>query len=359
MTQTSLPPQKPTSSGSKLNRLLKRLTRKGDLVTLGPSEWKVTCPVHNDTGPSLAVTVASGRILLHCHAGCQTKAILEAIGLKWADLFDPELHGTAGSHPSRRKARHEVPKDLVAFRHEVYSALLERLTLSFDDLADLRRRGLNDMTIEGNGYRTLNPNAAAWAAKHLVERFGEEIYRLVPGFTNERSLKGDPRLMITRGLVVPVRNLQGQIIGVQVRVGDADAKYKWLSSSFCRSGAPCHVPVFRAPVSVIRVTEGPLKADIAQYLDRSVMCLGVAGVTQAFEALKVLNELSSVSEVRCCFDADIWDGKHEGAAELLRKFNTAVAEKWPVALELWDVNDAKGIDDLLVKGLKPRVIRGE
>src|SRR5262249_38276734 len=46
------------------------------------------CPAHPDRGPSLSVTrAADGRWLLHCHAGCETAAVLRAAGLEWADLF--------------------------------------------------------------------------------------------------------------------------------------------------------------------------------------------------------------------------------------------------------------------------------
>jgi len=52
-------------------------------------DYAVRCPAHEDTSPSLSVTVGSdGRVLLHCHAGCDLAAILTAIGLRPADLFE-------------------------------------------------------------------------------------------------------------------------------------------------------------------------------------------------------------------------------------------------------------------------------
>jgi hypothetical protein len=50
--------------------------------------WMVTCPAHGDRTPSLHVTEGrDGRILLHCHAGCDVDAVVAADGLGPADLY--------------------------------------------------------------------------------------------------------------------------------------------------------------------------------------------------------------------------------------------------------------------------------
>jgi len=46
------------------------------------------CPAHEDSRASLSVTEAGdGRLLVHCHAGCEPQAICAALGVKLADLF--------------------------------------------------------------------------------------------------------------------------------------------------------------------------------------------------------------------------------------------------------------------------------
>jgi hypothetical protein len=46
------------------------------------------CPAHEDREPSLAVAEGEGgRVLLTCRAGCPTPAVLERLGLGWADLM--------------------------------------------------------------------------------------------------------------------------------------------------------------------------------------------------------------------------------------------------------------------------------
>lgn len=55
----------------------------------GSGRWKARCPAHNDNTPSLSVSDGKdGRVMLKCHAGCETSAIVTALGLELRDLFD-------------------------------------------------------------------------------------------------------------------------------------------------------------------------------------------------------------------------------------------------------------------------------
>jgi len=68
-----------------LQKLLERLQG----VRPTGSGFAARCPNHDDQHASLAIAVEDGRILLHCHAGCDTEAVCKAIGLKLSDLFPP------------------------------------------------------------------------------------------------------------------------------------------------------------------------------------------------------------------------------------------------------------------------------
>lgn len=50
-------------------------------------QYQALCPAHDDTKPSLSIRLTDDRVLLHCHAGCDTKDVLSAIGLTFADLY--------------------------------------------------------------------------------------------------------------------------------------------------------------------------------------------------------------------------------------------------------------------------------
>jgi hypothetical protein len=72
-----------------LEKLLDRLER----VTKSGSDFKALCPAHDDRTPSLSISESDGgRVLVHCHAGCKTQDVLNAIGLDMRDIM-PESNG--------------------------------------------------------------------------------------------------------------------------------------------------------------------------------------------------------------------------------------------------------------------------
>lgn len=50
--------------------------------------FKALCPAHPDRSPSLSIKEGDdGRVLLHCFAGCEVRAVVAALGLQMTDLF--------------------------------------------------------------------------------------------------------------------------------------------------------------------------------------------------------------------------------------------------------------------------------
>lgn len=62
------------------------LTRFEAPKTVG-SGYQVRCPAHDDKKASLSVSNGGGKILVHCHAGCDAQRIVDKLGLKISDLF--------------------------------------------------------------------------------------------------------------------------------------------------------------------------------------------------------------------------------------------------------------------------------
>ena len=50
-------------------------------------EMRALCPCHDDSDPSVAIKDGDSGVLVKCRAGCDTKAIVSAWGLKMSDLF--------------------------------------------------------------------------------------------------------------------------------------------------------------------------------------------------------------------------------------------------------------------------------
>jgi hypothetical protein len=66
-------------------------------VTQRGESFTALCPAHPDRNPSLSGKQGDIRVVLTCHAGCQEDAILDALDLKKADLFDDKPNGNAAN----------------------------------------------------------------------------------------------------------------------------------------------------------------------------------------------------------------------------------------------------------------------
>lgn len=72
-------------------RLKNALIKNGlEVKTLSNTSFMAQCPAHDDNNPSLSVTDnrQGGNTLIYCHAGCEYKDVLGALGLSPSDLYD-------------------------------------------------------------------------------------------------------------------------------------------------------------------------------------------------------------------------------------------------------------------------------
>jgi hypothetical protein len=252
-----------------------------------------------------------------------------------------------------------APVDIL---HQVYHAVLQSLRLSPQHRAQLTQRGLCDQDISFRQYRSLPREGRAALAKQLVERFGETTCARVPGlYIREQEQRRWWSLAGAPGLVIPVRNAACQVIALMVRSDDPDAesRYSAISSKKYQGpspGSPIHIPLIEsATSSVIRLTEGFLKADIATTLS-GLHTIGLPGVSMwasAFPFLKTLHHPA----IHLAFDMDACRNLQVALA-LRQAARTLQAEGFRVHLEIWDEVDGKGIDDLLAAGHTPTVLTG-
>jgi|SRR5580704_918874 hypothetical protein len=70
-----------------------------DARRVGAGKWMARCLGHPDLDPSLSIHEGrDGRTVLHCFAGCSVESVLQAAGLRMADLFP-------GPPPTAQQAR--------------------------------------------------------------------------------------------------------------------------------------------------------------------------------------------------------------------------------------------------------------
>lgn len=88
----------------------------------GAGRWMARCPAHADRTASLSVKeLDDSRILMNCFGGCGTEDVLDAIGLRFSDLFPERLPGI-GLPPVRGSL---TPRELLeVLHHEVTVAAL-------------------------------------------------------------------------------------------------------------------------------------------------------------------------------------------------------------------------------------------
>lgn len=199
----------------------------------------------------------------------------------------------------------ECPITDIRVRDATYRALLSKLTLAPDHMANLLGRGLSDKVIVQNLYRT-TPVLGEKALAKLLRAEGLYVAG-VPGFYRDDD--GDWTLVASqRGILIPVRNQEGLIAGLQIRRDNVKRrKFRWLSSCERNDGCGAKGCIHIAgPVRErMLLIEGPIKADVVHHLTgQSLIAVpGVNALTQLEPALCELRELG-LRSVMTCFDMD-------------------------------------------------------
>lgn len=260
--------------------------------------------------------------------------------------MDDEGNFTVAS-PKRRVfavASCECPITDVDTRHETYSALLNILTLASDHKDNLLKRGLSSEVIEKNQYRT----TPAVGMTALAKQLQSEGYYLagVPGFYH---IKDGTWSFIkeSRGIMIPVRNADGKIQGLQVRRDNLTRrKFRWISSVGKQDGTPAEGWIHLAgpPQESIILTEGPLKADVIHSLTgQTVLAVpGVNSLSQLDYALEYMKE-QGTQQIMTAFDMDYMSNPHVQSAyhELAVRLSKM---RFHYGTYLWDPK-YKGLDD--------------
>lgn len=244
----------------------------------------------------------------------------------------------------------EYPITDVETRHNTYTAMLSKLTLANDHNENLKNRGLKDEEIERLGYKTTPVMGATAIARQLQS---DGLYLAgVPGFyrteTGAWTFSHEHR-----GILIPVRDCNEKIQGLQIRLDKTEKrKFRWFSSTDrkdgCRSEGWTHLA--GEPSESIIITEGPMKADVINALTGYTV-LAVPGV-QSLKHLEVaLLELKEkgLKDVMTAFDMDFLINPHvqNGFDNLLQLLDD---NDLTFGTYLWD-SRYKGLDDYIWQGL--------
>ena len=191
-------------------------------------------------------------------------------------------------------------------RHAAYADMLEHLTLLDRHGENLLGRGLSEERIRQNQYRSMPETARGRRLlAGLLRSQGHELLGL-PGF---RTYYDEWTLSGPNGFLIPVRNKDGLIQGLKIRLDDESVpnrKYRWFSSRDMTGGTRSYSWVHVTGDTRKKrayLTEGPLKGDVASFLARDALFVCIGGVN-ALGGLKDTIRDLGVTEVVEAMDMD-------------------------------------------------------
>ena len=287
--------------------------------TLTRSEVEASCPFCGDHGVGkyhlfLNSSTDQYRCVLCGAQGNSVTLYARVMGLSNREAFQElEEGGNVYPMPKQPDSQYtEAAPRKLSERSEVYSTMLDLLTLSDRHRENLIGRGLSEKRIERNQYRSMPETEKGRRLLADVLRSCGCDLSGIPGF---RTRYGEWTLAGPSGFLIPVRNKEGLIQGLKIRLDDeADPgrKYRWLSSrdmpNGTRSYSWIHVTGNTASKRAY-LTEGPLKGDVASFLDNDALFVCIGGVN-AIHGLKetVLN--LGVTELVEAMDMDQTTNPH-------------------------------------------------
>lgn len=130
------------------------LSRLEGVKRTAADRWLAKCPLHDDRHASFGVKLTDdGAILMHCFAGCDTGAILAAIGLSFNDLFPPRTAREIDPTKPRLKTPRFSARELLAtliFESTVLALAIEYLQNGIElSEADAARVAQAKVAIDG------------------------------------------------------------------------------------------------------------------------------------------------------------------------------------------------------------------
>ena len=327
-----------------------------DSRTLRRKEVEASCPFCGDHGPgkyhlSLNTDTDQYRCNLCGAHGNSVSLYARIKGICNKEAYLELAHESKVyplPQPPSPKTQERQPCSLEQ-RHAVYSDMLAHLTLLPKHGENLLERGLSEERIRRNEYRSMpETERGRRLLADLLRSHGHDLHG-IPGF---RTYYGDWTLSGPNGFLIPVRNKDGLIQGLKIRLDDAqqaNRKYRWLSSRNLPSGTRSYSWVHVTGNTQSKrafLTEGPLKGDVASFLAQDALFICIGGVNALNGLNDTVRELG-VREVVEAMDMDQMTNPNVRSAILTMRKEVRKIPGIRYSKYTW--NPAyKGVDDYLL-----------
>lgn len=360
---------------------------------LDAEQIDIHCPFCGHDGYHLNINLRKGQFVCpHCKTqggvmrlyayytrgtSCDFDAIKRDIRKELTERIDRPTYGKQAA-PARSGWKEIKPADDETL-DRTYRALLRisGFALSEKHREALCSRGLSDQTIERNGYRTIpyeyQIQSSVWK-KFMDTKLKEALKQ--PKYKNMQQkeivygravaqtlleygcqLKGVPGFFkiadrwcfrMVAGMLIPVRNHDGLIVGAQIRKDVGATKYLTLSSKGLDGAVNVEISRVHFPLAnqngcgYAVITEGPLKADVAAELGGGGCFISIPGVkaTTPLEREYSWMKEHGITSIKNALDMDKLTNRNvrEGSVQL-----TALLKKhgFKVSQLCWDEEYAK------------------
>ena len=188
------------------------------------------CPAHADSEASLRIAIGKDgdKVILKCRAGCETSAVLDAVGLTIRDLATMTVDDAARRVKPATSTSDPAPANSVA----ALAADLDRYAAALSH------------PTAGDSRQVLN------YAEERFRMYPDDVERLGLGYWDDNG---------TARLVVPFRDLDGVPMGHQARAIDPSVDLRWKGPKAPKGGSWSKIgflPGSSGWAEVI-ITEGP------------------------------------------------------------------------------------------------------
>lgn len=326
-----------------------------DSRTLRREEVEASCPFCGDHGVGkyhLSLNTVTDQY--HCNLcgakGNSVTMYAQLMGISTKEAYRVlKAEGKVYPMPQQPTPKNTERQPLsLEQRHLMYSDMLEHLTLLPKHEDNLLERGLSPARIQRNQYRSMpETEQGRRLIAALLRSCGHELFGL-PGF---RTYYGEWTLSGPNGFLIPVRDKNGLIQGLKIRLDDGapNRKYRWLSSRGMPSGTRSYSWVHvTGDVTKKRafLTEGPLKGDVASFLAQDALFVCIGGVNAIHGLKDTLVDLG-VTEVVEAMDMDQMTNERVRKAILAIRQEVQTIRGIKYSKYTW--NPAyKGVDDYLL-----------
>ena len=238
----------------------------------------------------------------------------------------------------------------AVYLNAVYGQYLEELTLNSHHKRNLVARGLTDEQIELNCYKSVPSFRSRYS--QIEDLITDYDLKGVPGFYQD--IQGWCINGTFPGFYVPYRDINGNIIGMQVRCDDERKnKYIWFSSGNknegTSSGSPAHFvnPETVRATNNVFLTEGALKADIiaAKSGVGLIATAGVCVINPKKISRVIYDSFPDVENIVVAYDMD-WKTNPNVKSALIRLLEELKDSVVKVLVTVWDESLGKGLDDV-------------